>query len=450
MRENSEIASLTNHLGIVSKENTKHHKSLQDVLEQFKRLLDDYSSLKSDYEEVKEGREKYKRQARGQDRNPFVLVLVDGDGYLFREHFIKAGAEGGIEAARELSDSVRELMDSTLGMQADQCLCASEARSLAPFISAFNRAQDLFDFVDAAERKEGSDFKIREMFRLFADSNQCRHIYFAGCHDSGFGSLLTPYRGRGDRITLIRAASFHGDFEELGLPIRELPSVFKSTPVASTKPIATANTKMASTITINGSNKPICRHYQRGICKYGSSCIKQHVMPGQILSAKPADESPKQLWSTPWSTPTIEGRSMEFLSNHLPPMSLKAKKYIAINKDNERLDTYCPCPSADVLDEFHRRAREHKICNSYHLSGECDDLSCHYDHSTVTEAMVDVLRYILRLHPCPRAGACRSIKCYMGHLCQKPNCIPVKRWPCRFNHRGHMLDLQVAQWVAPV
>ena len=59
--------------------------------------------VKSDYEEVKEGREKYKRQARGQvgndklaesprgnnltiiqDRNPFVLVLVDGDGYLVR------------------------------------------------------------------------------------------------------------------------------------------------------------------------------------------------------------------------------------------------------------------------------------------------------------------------------------------------------------------------------
>ncbi|OKP07142.1 hypothetical protein PENSUB_6102 [Penicillium subrubescens] len=369
MRENSEIASLTNHLGIVSKENTKHHKSLQDVLEQFKRLLDDYSSLKSDYEEVKEGREKYKRQARGQDRNPFVLVLVDGDGYLFREHFIKAGAEGGIEAARELSDSVRELMDSTLGMQADQC---------------------------------------RIMVRVYVICLDCPG--------------LSPEQA----YVLLKLDLWH----------------------LSSRLSTELKISLILSMLLKGKRAAILK--SEGICKYGSSCIKQHVMPGQILSAKPADESPKQLWSTPWSTPTIEGRSMEFLSNHLPPMSLKAKKYIAINKDNERLDTYCPCPSADVLDEFHRRAREHKICNSYHLSGECDDLSCHYDHSTVTEAMVDVLRYILRLHPCPRAGACRSIKCYMGHLCQKPNCIPVKRWPCRFNHRGHMLDLQVAQWVAPV
>lgn len=100
----------------------------------------------------------------------------------FKEHFIRAGSEGGISAARELSDSIRELMHSTMGAQADQCrimvrvyanmlglskalarigLVGHEARSLSPFTSAFNRAQDLFDFVDAAEKKEGSDFKIR-------------------------------------------------------------------------------------------------------------------------------------------------------------------------------------------------------------------------------------------------------------------------------------------------
>ncbi|KAJ5882698.1 uncharacterized protein N7473_011132 [Penicillium subrubescens] len=465
MLRDSDIDSLTNHLGALSKENQKHHETLQDVLKQFKNLLEDYNSLKSDYEEVKEGREKYKKQARGQDRNPFVLVLVDGDGYLFQDHFIKAGAEGGIKAARELSDSVRELMHSTLGMQADQCrimvrvyanmlglsktlaragLCGHEARSLASFTSAFNRAQDLFDFVDAAEKKEGSDFKIREMFRLFADSNQCRHIYFAGCHDTGFGSLLTPYRGRSDRITLIKAASFHREFKDLGLPIRELPSVFKSTPISSTKPTTIVNTKAASAT--NGSAKPICKHYQKGTCKYGNSCIKQHVMPGQTLSVTPADESPKQLWSTP----TTVGRSKEFLFTHLPPMSLKAEGRIAVNKDGERLDTYCPHPSMDAMDEYHHRAKEHKVCNSYHLSGECGDKSCLYDHSDVSDTIFEALRYILRQHPCPRAGACRSIKCYKGHLCQKPNCRPVGGWPCRFDYRAHILDLKVSQLVPPV
>jgi hypothetical protein len=69
-----------------------------------------------------------------------------------------------------------------MGMQAEQCrimvrvyanvlglskalaragLTGHEARSLSPFTSSFTRAQELFDYVDAAEKKEGSDFKIR-------------------------------------------------------------------------------------------------------------------------------------------------------------------------------------------------------------------------------------------------------------------------------------------------
>lgn len=99
MLRDSDLDSLNGHLASFSLDQQKQHDSLQELLGQFKSLLDDYSSLKSDYEEVKDGREKYKRQARGQvckvdktqratnlttnqDRNPFVLVLVDGDGYL--------------------------------------------------------------------------------------------------------------------------------------------------------------------------------------------------------------------------------------------------------------------------------------------------------------------------------------------------------------------------------
>jgi hypothetical protein len=40
-------------------------------------------------------------------------------------------------------------------------LCGGEARALAPFSASFTRAQELFDFVDAGDKKEGADFKIR-------------------------------------------------------------------------------------------------------------------------------------------------------------------------------------------------------------------------------------------------------------------------------------------------
>lgn len=59
---------MNNQLASLSVENKTHNENLQNLLDQFQNLLADYSSLQSDYEEVKEGREKYKRQARGQVR----------------------------------------------------------------------------------------------------------------------------------------------------------------------------------------------------------------------------------------------------------------------------------------------------------------------------------------------------------------------------------------------
>lgn len=40
-------------------------------------------------------------------------------------------------------------------------IVGQEARSLSPFTASFTRAQDLFDFVDAGDKKEGADYKIR-------------------------------------------------------------------------------------------------------------------------------------------------------------------------------------------------------------------------------------------------------------------------------------------------
>jgi hypothetical protein len=43
--------------------------------------------------------------------------------------------------------------------------------------------------------------------------------------------MLTPYKGRNDLISLLKAGSFHRDFETLDLSIEELRSVFTSTPL---------------------------------------------------------------------------------------------------------------------------------------------------------------------------------------------------------------------------
>src|SRR5207248_1290107 len=80
---------------------------LARLLDQHAVLIDDYKRLKSDYEEERESREKYKQMAKNQERNPFVLVLVDGDGYVFNDSLLSKRAEGGANAAQMLNEEVK-------------------------------------------------------------------------------------------------------------------------------------------------------------------------------------------------------------------------------------------------------------------------------------------------------------------------------------------------------
>lgn len=149
---------------------------------------------------------------------------------------------------------------------------------------------------------------------------------------------------------------------------------------------------------------------------------------------------------TSWVT-SIPIRSQDYYAANLPAADTRSRELIAVNKDGERIDPYSPHPPMDVYDEYNRRARQHKICNKYHLGGECGDMSCPFDHSDVEPSIINVMTYILRQTPCPRKGACRSIKCYTGHHCQKDQCRGGRL--CKFGQRAHTLDIRLSQWVKP-
>jgi hypothetical protein len=225
---------------------------LNTIFDGYADLIQSFKRLKSDYEEEREGRERYKQLARETTRNPFVLVLIDGDGYIFNDAFTTAGSEGGSRAAKQLVDSVKASLRSknledceimvrvyanVAGLSkhlSKNNLVGADKRSLAPFIAGFNRSYGLADFVDAGELKENADFKLKAMLRLYADNAQCKHIYFAACHDVGFVADLTPYRGHSDRLTMVRSwtVNFHDEFNKLGFNVEELLGVFRSNSLA--------------------------------------------------------------------------------------------------------------------------------------------------------------------------------------------------------------------------
>lgn len=133
-------------------------------------------------------------------RNPYILVLIDGNGYIvclifdirepgtnpvqFNDELIRDKEEGGMRAARMLHDAVEKYIRESLPEARDprvivriyadltnlskqlakSKLTGLEKRSLAPFAAGFTRAFNLFDFTDALD-EEGTKFKIRGTIR---------------------------------------------------------------------------------------------------------------------------------------------------------------------------------------------------------------------------------------------------------------------------------------------
>ncbi|KAM0520542.1 hypothetical protein ACHAPE_002936 [Trichoderma viride] len=289
--------------------------TLPNILDRYAVLLENYKRLKSDYEEEREGRERYKQLHKGQGGNPFVLILVDGDAYVFHESLVSDGAEGGRTAAQLLTESI---MDSLKAKDLEHCqimvrvyadiaglsktlskarFVGPEKRSLAPFVAGFNRSHGLFDFVDVGEWEETADLKLRAALNLYATNPQCKHIFFAGCHDSGYIADLTTYSGIRDRFTLVTSSDikFQDDYKQLDMGIEKIPGLFQPVPAQDSPDHQSSRSRSGSTkgasrdwrltatpIWDSHSGSPTkkqqkCKFYRSGTCKYGNDCKNLHV-----------------------------------------------------------------------------------------------------------------------------------------------------------------------------
>lgn len=462
-------------------ESESYLKNHVEILKKYGQLVEDYKRLRSDYEEERDSRERYKQLAKGQDRNPFVLVLVDGDGMIFDDDLVSSGAESGSRAAKLLNDVVR---NSLRGRNLDHCrvmvriyanlaglskalskskLVGAEKRSLAPFVANFNRSNELFDFVDAGELKENADFKIRAVFRQFAENAQCKHIFFAACHDVGYISELTPHVNNRDRITLVRTYAIHPEFLKLGLRVEEFPNIFRTTPLPSeggtfTRTIMSPQPSTQH-ITPSLENGTICYFHQKGSCRYGKTCKNLHVKVsnGNVPSNK--DTPPKNLHMPPLArsdynltngnaSADLTQSPVDF-STILPHDEVIPSDTVPVNKSQQRLDSYLPTASHEDRAAFQSRIIAKKLCNNFHLNGSCpNNEHCEYDHSPITPGILNCLKFLARKMPCPRRGTCRSSTCLYGHICQKTDCkYRGGKTYCKLPPQAHAIDLRVVDFT---
>lgn len=124
-----------------------------------------------------------------QERDPFILVLIDGDGMIFEDHLIKQGEIGGKEAAAALWAGTRDYIHQTVpGLSPDFKIVAriyanlkglgetchragilENPATIEHFARGFTGSKQLFDFIDVGVGKDRADDKIsgRQEFRHF-------------------------------------------------------------------------------------------------------------------------------------------------------------------------------------------------------------------------------------------------------------------------------------------
>ena len=457
----------------------QNHIVVGEVLDKYGKLLQDHKRLLSDLEEERDRREFYKQQAKGQDRDSYVLVLIDGDGYIFADDFIstyvegqrKCTEEGGLKAADVLDNAIRNDL-RTRGLErcrvealvyanvaglsktlARQGLVGQHSRSLATFATGFTRGRGHFDYVDAGELKEGADFKIKAKFESAIANVQCKHIYFAGCHDVGYINLLQPYCGRieqSSRITLLKGPSFHPGFSQLGLQIQEpygeFRNIFRNTPTEpifngsaaarvapTTPPIITPMTTMRPEL----PPPPVCKFFLQGRCNYGKDCKNLHP-----LQSLPNGQMPSLNIRSRMDIESQHDKAAKYLPWTTPEPGL-----IPVNSSDYRLDIYHRSLTPEQLKTWKERTSKIKVCNNYHLGFGCDVIGCQYDHNPLPSDQLETLRIMNRNNPCKHQGACRKKDCPRGHVCQKEcrgGAIPGM---CKLPARAHTVDFKLARWV---
>jgi hypothetical protein len=457
--------------------NFRRDDTLSKILDDYAELLRDHQKLEIEYEEARESRERYKKLSKGLDRGQYVVVLIDGDGdgYHFHDDFIRKGAEdGGGNAARALHEAVKAKLEAknlghcqvvvriyanVVGLSktlAKVGLCGPEKRSLTPFIANFNRSFGNYDFVDAGELKESADFKLRDQLRHHISNVQCKHIFFAACHDEAYIAELTPHKGDRERFTLVsfHGVGFHQKFHKLDMNIESFTGVFRTAPLdiaghtrtpskpmnskaqnlppTSPSAVVTPHPTMDST-RMGPSRGPKrqepCPFFQVGKCWYGTSCKMAHVASRAVHDEKASingsGKQQQQHQGNNAQQPGLAHVRLEAAENisKLPRKGDIPDHNVAVNKNGFRLDPYIPPVSAAAINLLHKRAQKSPLCNKWHLTGVCGlGDKCSYDHIPLDEAVKPALELRARALRCKKGGGCRDAFCTKGHICQVLDC----------------------------
>ncbi|KAF4625676.1 hypothetical protein G7Y89_g12489 [Cudoniella acicularis] len=370
------------------------------------------------------------------NRNPYIMVLIDGDGMIvgvlairleaiadhlqFNENLIGQGLEGGKTAANALRNSVlqhcSELTDEievmakvcanitglSKAMRRDGSLDSPD--DLREFTLGFTQGKASFDFIDVGHGKERADSKIKECMRWHLRNHNCKQILLGISHDAGYAPFLDEVVTPDDRcrITIIEGCPTVRELAQTGLQILNFNNIFRSEKLIPRLPTPPSTWAGVTSI---APPPPIASPV---------ISIKNGVAPAPTGKKPTIPPAQKSTWS-----PGPRGLD--------PPITV----------------------NATVLDKIKRRTTNNKLCNNHYLRGPCaKGNDCCFEHDyKATDEDLKAIAYLTRLNPCLNGQNCELEFCIYGHHCPSVVILPAangkdkepvcQAFGCRFGREDH-------------
>ncbi|PYH91703.1 hypothetical protein BO71DRAFT_358836 [Aspergillus ellipticus CBS 707.79] len=383
------------------------------------------------------------------DREPFIVVLLDGAGIVFRDEFLLKGEEGGRIAVRKLSSALESYVTShfpslelpkiitkmyvNLKGLSETCVrggITTDPSLIGEFARGFNSSHPLFDLVDVGAGMDSAHDKIGEAFKLNLFNCHCHQIFLGCSDDSAYSRLLEDAAGDIDligRVSLIEGTPFSKDLDacKASFRVTQFPEIFR-------------NTKLT----------PIWGPWKAVVASN----------PRSLLTPSPTQHTAVPLSRTSTNTSTNDAStSLSSLSvRHPSPWDfrvVRSKPAVSVqprtverNRYGQRVDRL---DFKSVPRDEMSRIKKLKLCNLYYLLGECAVDNCQHDHSRkLTKSELLTLTAIARLTPCRFGLECDDPDCTYGHRC--PHTEPGKKdcyWgsSCRFDPSAHGIDTNIVK-----
>ena len=232
---------------------------------------------------------------------------------------------------------------------------------------------------------------------MFASNLQCKHLLLGVAHDNGYVPALDPYKtntNTGSRISLLRPINTGWEFQNLPFEMVQLESIFRPEELPNDRPSYANHTK-------------------------NNFSFRQPPLPTVPKNHKPP--TPKDLVAR---RPLYPGP-------------------IYLNKDDERLDENLGTVTERAETGLEMRIREKKLCNDFHLRGDCLNPRCPYSHEPSLEGE-ELVAFALKARQtvCATGSRCRFRLCVLGHQCPHGGAHCPRAQTCYFK-KLHRVDSRI-------